>query len=291
MQWDTEALAIVEAIPLPPMIAHFAKMDAESRARKKGLATVTAAIARETEEGYDRALGREAVKLLRAAARGEDVQLPEEFFIEEPGELYKIELCPAKFGASTMEKREQIRQILTPVRNRLKELGISRILMDKAQTSLMSHHVMRIHITGCANACFTPYFADFGILGMYRVGVKDAGCTQCGECAAYCSEHAITVTDRGPVIDDAGCVMCAGCTEVCGQGVLFTRQKGYKVVLGGTGSRHPRIARTAAEFTDAAGVLNILENAVRLLKETDMEGRVICLADVVERHGLEAFLA
>jgi hypothetical protein len=35
MDWDREALEIVEAIPLPPMIAHFAKMDAERRAGNK----------------------------------------------------------------------------------------------------------------------------------------------------------------------------------------------------------------------------------------------------------------
>ena len=39
MDWDKEAVKIVEEIPLPPMIAHFAKMDAERRAKKKGRET------------------------------------------------------------------------------------------------------------------------------------------------------------------------------------------------------------------------------------------------------------
>ena len=69
MEWDREARAIVEAIPLPPMIAHFAIMDAERRAQKKGQGRVTADIARETERGYEQTLGRESVELMRRLAR------------------------------------------------------------------------------------------------------------------------------------------------------------------------------------------------------------------------------
>ena len=82
MNWDEEALKIVEEIPLPPIIAHYAKMDAERRAEAKGLSRITVEIARETEKGYEQALGRESVELLRAMARGEDVQLPDEFFLK-----------------------------------------------------------------------------------------------------------------------------------------------------------------------------------------------------------------
>jgi hypothetical protein len=40
MDWDKEALEIVEAIPLPSMIAHFAKMDAGRQAENKILHTI-----------------------------------------------------------------------------------------------------------------------------------------------------------------------------------------------------------------------------------------------------------
>ena len=193
MKWQKEALEMVESIPLPPMIAHFAKMDAERRAKKKGLDRVTTDIAQETEKGYEKALGKEAVDLLRAMARGENVQLPEEFFVEEPEELYSIQLCPAQYGASTMEKRQQMRKILPLLRKKLKELGITQILMDKAETSIMSHHVFRITVTGCSNTCFSPYFSDFGVIGQYHPAAKDIECTQCGTCVEYCSEKAVPV--------------------------------------------------------------------------------------------------
>jgi anaerobic sulfite reductase subunit C len=291
MEWNEEALKIVEAIPLPPMIAHYAKMDAARRARKKGLSCVTPEIARETEKGYESALGKEAVDLMRKMVSGEDVQLPDNFFVDEPEELYAIQLCPAKFGASTMEKRLQMSNLLTPLRNKLKELEITRILMDKAITSIMSHHVFRIAVNGCSNACYSPYFSDFGVMGKYRPGAHNTGqCTQCGACVAYCSEKAITVDENGPAFDFDTCVMCAGCAEVCEQGVIYTQEKGYKVVIGGTGSRHPRIAQTVAEFTDLNGVLKILVKCVRIFETTPVEGRVISFRDVVMKQGVEKFM-
>lgn len=290
MEWDREAREIVEAIPLPPMIARFAIMDAERRARKKGLSRVTADVAKETEKGYEQALGREAVELMRRLMRGEDAGLPEEFFLEELEELYSIELCPAKFGASTMEKREQMRQLLTPLRKKLKELEITRILLDKATTSIMSHHMFRIGITGCPNACFSPYFSDFAIIGVYKVGVKRSECTRCGLCVEYCSLRAISLSDQGPVIDEQKCIKCSGCVETCERGVLFTEKKGYKVAVGGSGARIPRIAQTVTEFTDLQGVLKILERAVKLLRDTPIEGKVIQFHEIIEKYGVEQLL-
>jgi Fe-S-cluster-containing hydrogenase component 2 len=82
-------------------------------------------------------------------------------------------------------------------------------------------------------------------------------------------------------------MMCAGCTEVCPEGVIFIQEKGYKVVAGGCGARLPHIADTIAECTDRAGVLRILENAVRLLKETPTSGRFISLREVLATTGVD----
>jgi len=291
MDWDDEAVTIVEAIPLPPVIAHYSKMDAERRARKKGLGRVTVDIARETERGYEQSLGRETVELLHAMARGEDVQLPEEFFVDEPEELYKIQLCPAQYGASTMDKRMHMLDILVQVRQLLKKLDITQILMDKAESSLMAHHCFRVGITGCTNACFSPYFLDFGILGKYRTAAKAEGCTRCGVCVDYCSSRAITLGEQGPEFDRQACTMCAGCTEVCPEGVIYLQEKGYKVVAGGCGARLPHIADTIAEWTDAAGVVRILERAVQLLRETPTSGRFISLREVLGIVGVDALKA
>lgn len=287
MEFEKEALEIIENIPLPPMISHYATMDAIRRARKKGLDRVTPEIAKATEKGYAKALGKESMEVMGRMMRGEDPGLPEEFFEEEKDELYTIELCPVKFGASTLEKRENTRRLLTPLRKKLKELNVTQIMMDKAETSIMSHHAFRIGITGCPNACFSPYFSDFAILGVYRPAVKDSGCVGCGKCEKYCSEDAIIVEDKNPVIDYDKCVMCSGCVEECDKDVIFTEKRGYKVAVGGNGSRHPQIAKTVTEFTDLNGVLKILEKCINLLKNESSDGKVITLSELVNKYGVE----
>ena len=199
MDWDKEAVEIVEAIPLPPMIAHFAKMDAERRAKKKGEKRVTAETARETEHGYEQALGRESVELMRRMARGEDAGLPDEFFVEEPDELYSIELCPAKYGASTMEKREQMRRLLTPLRNKLKELGITQIIMDKAQTSIMSP----------SHAADRPHWLPQCLLFPLFPGFCNTGCLPCrdkghGLCSVRKMRYLLLGTGNQPEREGAG---------------------------------------------------------------------------------------
>ena len=161
--------------------------------------------------------------------------------------------------------------------------------MDKAQTSIMSHHMLRIGLTGCPNACFSPYFQDLAILGVYHVGKKETGCVQCGKCVTYCSARAISLNEKGPVIDFKKCIKCSGCVEQCDEGVFFTEKKGYKVAIGGAGTRHPRIAQTVTEYTDLEGVLKVLEKAITLLSETPVEGRVISFHEIVDKYGIEKF--
>ena len=116
MNWVTEAEKIIEEIPLPPIMGRFARMDAERRALQRGLDTVTPAIAKAVEKGYERVFGKEATEMVRAMSSGEDVDLPEEFFEDDDEELFKIEICPAKFGACTAEKRDMIKAVLSPLR-------------------------------------------------------------------------------------------------------------------------------------------------------------------------------
>ena len=171
MEWEKEAEDILADIAVPPMMAQFVRLDAERRALQKGQATVTAACAG-NRKGYERTFGREATEVIRRMGRGEDVGLPDAFFEDDDGELFKIELCPAKYGACTAEKREMMLAVLVPLREKLKQLNATRIIIEKARTPLMSHHVFRMAIIGCPNCCMSPYFADFGIICQLRPAVK-----------------------------------------------------------------------------------------------------------------------
>ena len=288
MEWEKEAEDILEHIAVPPMMAQFVRLDAERRALQKGQARVTAACAKATEKGYARTFGPEATEVIGRMGRGEDVGLPDAFFEDDEGELFKIELCPAKYGACTAEKRGMMLAVLAPLREKLKQLNTTRIISEKARTPLMSHHVFRIAIIGCPNCCMSPYFSDFGVICQLRPEVKAEGCTQCAACVTCCTEGAITLQEGNPVIDYARCVLCGGCEKECKKEVIFTKEKGYKVVVGGTGSRHPRIAQTVAQWTDVSGVVAILEKALAAYREFPVEKKEISFYEMVCRLGVEA---
>ena len=288
MKWDDDALKLAEEVPVPPLMTYLVKLDAERRAIAKKMDRVTAGIVKVTSKGYQRTFGKEASKVIKAMLEGQDVDLPEEFFEEEEDELYKIEICPAKFGACTADKREMIRSLLTPLRQKLKELDITRVVMESARSPLMSHHVFRIPIIGCPNCCMSPFFSDFGIIAVYKPAVKDEGCIKCKACLKPCIENAITLDDDKPVIDYSKCVMCGGCELACEKDVIFTEAKGYKIVVGGTGSRHPKLAETVTDFIDREGVLTILEKAVNLFKEKTTGKNELSFHKVIEKYGVES---
>ena len=288
MEWEKEAEDILDHIAVPPMMAQFVRMDAERRALQKGQAKVTVAHARATKKGYERTFGCEATDVIRRMGRGEDVGLPDVFFEDDDGELFKIELCPAKYGACTAEKREMMLAVLVPLREKLKQLNTTRIIIDKARTSLMSHHVFRIAIIGCPNCCMSPYFFDFGVICQLQPGVKPDGCSQCQACQRNCTEDAITLQDGNPVIDYERCVLCGGCEKECDKAVIFTKEKGYKVVIGGTGSRHPRIAQTVAQWTGAKGAAAILEKSLAAYRDFPVDKKEISFHEMVCRLGVDA---
>lgn len=286
MNWDDEAEKIIGDIPLPPIMGRFARMDAERRAMQRHLDTVTVPIAKAVEKGYERVFGKEATEMVRAMSNGEDVDLPDEFFEDDDEELFKIELCPVKFGACTAEKREMIKAVLSPLREKLKNLKTTDIILRKALSPLMSHHVFRVAIIGCPNCCMSPYFADIGVICAFRPGLRQEGCVQCELCVRGCAEGAISLENGQPVINREQCINCGDCVNSCPEDVIYNAAKGYKVVAGGTGSRHPQIAVTVLEFTDAVGVLQIVEKAVLMFRDYPQDKQDKSFHTMIAREGV-----
>ncbi len=287
MEWEREAVETLEAIPLPPIMAPLAKLDAEMRARRKGLNVVSTEIVRETEAGYRETLGSEAMQALEKMMRGEDVGLPDEFFEQIDNPLMSIQLCPAKFGACTLEKRDMMLAAYRRIKEYLLNRDISGIMLARARPPLMSHHAFRVAIIGCPNCCLSPWLSDFGVVGVFRPGVKPDGCIQCGECVTYCSEGAIRLNENGPVIDYGKCVACGGCGKICPEEVLYTEKAGYRVAVGGSGSRHPRLAETVTDLADIDGVIRILDEALTVFEEFPEEGREPSFHDAMSKEAVK----
>jgi len=53
-----------------------------------------------------------------------------------------------------------------------------------------------------------------------RPVVRPKRCVRCGSCVAACPVEAVTMTDRGPVIDYGRCIACFCCHEMCRYGAM-----------------------------------------------------------------------
>ncbi len=290
-KWTQEAEQALQELPLPPMLQRYARFECERIARNQGLDTIGIETVRTADKNYDRAIGRDVMRKLRAMVRGEleEPLVPDELFDDaDENELYSINMCPSKYGAASNMKIENMKRLLPPLRRALRRFGVTDIMMDLTKDAVMPHNEFRITITGCTNACLSPYFSDFGILGSYEVAVIADTCTGCGLCAEYCSLGAITMQDGVPQFDKRVCIRCAGCEEFCPESAISVERMGYKVVAGGHGARHPVIAETIAEHTDLDGVISILERSIQLIKENVREPmRVFSLYRVMQKHGSE----
>ena len=289
IEWTKEAEEAVENLPLPPMLSSYARLECERLTKKRGLSSVIPEVVAEADKRYDLAIGRDVMRKLRSMARGEGegMEMPEEFFEDESKELFTIEMCPSKYGAASDIKIDNMKRLIPAIREKLKSLKITDLMMDLTTTAVMPHCEFRVNVAGCTNACVSPYFSDFGILGSYDVELIPEKCTGCEKCVDYCTIGAITMKDNLPTFNKAICIRCAGCEEFCPESAIGVKEMGYKVVVGGYGARHPKIAQTVTEHTDLDGVLSILEKTVKLIREKSKEPvRVFSLSRLITEGGV-----
>ena len=284
--WTKEAEEALENLPLPPMLGSYARLECERLAKKSNLSTITPEIVSLAEKNYGRAIGRDVIRKLRAMADGslDEPMVPDELFDDDSGELYSISLCPSQYGAASDIKIENMKILVPALRKKLKELHVTDLMMDLTETAVMPHCEFRIGLTGCTNACTSPYFSDFGVLGVYDVELETSKCSGCGQCVDYCSRGVIVMKDGFPNFNKSRCIKCGGCEEFCSESAIKVKEMGYKVVAGGTGARFPRIAQTINEYTDLDGVLKTLEDIVRLIREKHTPGRVFDISARVEEY-------
>ena len=289
IQWTKEAEKAVENLPLPPMLSSYARLECERLAKKKGLKSVTPEIVAEADKRYELAIGRDVMRKLREMARGEGegMVMPEEFFEDDSNELFSIAMCPSKYGAASDIKIANMKKLIPILREKLKKLKVTDLMMDLTTTAVMPHCEFRVVVSGCTNACVSPYFSDFGVLGSYNVELIPDKCNSCQRCVTYCSLSAITMKDGLPTFNKAICIGCGGCEEFCPESAIRVKEIGYKVVAGGSGARHPQIAQTVTEFTDLNGVQTILEKVVNLIREKAKEpARVFTMSTLISECGV-----
>jgi len=287
MKWEEAAEKAQEMLAIPPIMAPYARLQTEKIARHKKLDRVTADVVKETAKVYRDFMGKEKTEELTAflEGRGPAPAMEDELFFSDENALYNIELCFTKYGENSKEVRTILKDMLKSVVAVCEEEQVTELMADRAAVALHGASRFSIVMTGCPNCCVSPYMKDFGIVMQHRVDITEAECIQCGECLKMCFDHAITLTEKGPVIDRENCVMCELCARDCPTGTLVTAARGFKVVAGGSGAHHPTIAATIEEFTGKERVLAILKNAIAALRKAP-PGET--LRTIIKQQGAES---
>lgn len=287
MKWDEAAEKAQEMIPIPPIMAPFARLQSEKIARHKGLDWVTVGVVGETVKVYREFMGKEKFEELKAflEGRGPAPAMEEELFFSDENALYHIDACYTKYGENTPEVRNILKDLMQSVKTVCEEEHLTEIMADLALVALHGASRFSVVMTGCPNCCVSPYLKDFGIILQHRVDITDAECTQCGECLKMCFDKAIRLIDNGPVIDRDKCVMCELCARDCPTGKLVTGKRGFLVIAGGSGARNAKLAAPVEQFTTKDRVLTILRNAIGKLRKAQTGDT---LKKIIDREGAKA---
>ncbi len=170
---------------------------------------------------------------------------------------------------------DTINQLFEKIRDLLEKEDLGDFLKKPVNGPLRPHHVFRVSLSDCPNACSQPQIKDIGILAAAVPMLTEKACILCGSCENACRESAVCVdTEREiPVIDKERCISCGSCITVCPTGAIAAEVCGYRVMIGGKLGRHPRLANELQGIHDVETVLFIIKWCVDVYRVKSRRGK------------------
>jgi anaerobic sulfite reductase subunit C len=153
----------------------------------------------------------------------------------------------------------------------------------------------KIAVTGCPNDCIKAVMNDFGIICTVEPRYEASRCISCGACVDHCAQavtHALTMQDFSVVRDHDACIGCGECIRKCPTEALTrSTTKSYRlVILGRTGKRNPRIARTFIKWGDKESLIRIIQNTYGFVnRHLDRSQDKEHIGYIVDRVGYPTF--
>ncbi len=147
-------------------------------------------------------------------------------------------------------------------------------------------HKFKMAVTGCPNNCAKATANDLGVMGGIIPRWSGDKCTDCGLCVLKCPAQAISKKDARYVRNENTCILCGVCTKLCPTASWTADKQGYRLSIGGTLGKFPRLGnRLEGLITDKDQLAKWIERAVHCFtknaKQKERFGRVI------DRIGLE----
>ncbi|HNX17244.1 MAG TPA: 4Fe-4S binding protein [Methanoregula sp.] len=198
----------------------------------------------------------------------------------DPKKLKALEKALLKNGTPIGSERDEIVNIIAcPGTERCKFANIDTTGLAKKIDQKLFGKVMpvkmRIAISGCPNACTSPWLNEIGILGRVRPLRIKGQCTGCGTCVQYCKENAIIIRNGVSELDESKCVQCGVCIQSCPFDLLKAEDRHFLIVVGGRRGRHPHVGRELITVPDEEAVVRVIEKIVDWVYRRAWSGRLL----------------
>jgi len=123
----------------------------------------------------------------------------------------------------------------------------------------------KIAITGCPNDCIKAHMQDFGIICVTEPLYDENRCISCNACVKNCKKKVTgALSEKNFAIErnEDLCIGCGECILKCPTGAWTRRPKALfrMVIMGRTGKKNPRLARTFLEWADEDTIVQVIKN-------------------------------
>ena len=153
---------------------------------------------------------------------------------------------------------------------------------------------VKIAVTGCPNDCIKTHMQDIGVIGMVLPEYDQSRCIGCEACVKNCRKvatGALSMVNFKVKRDHRRCLGCGECILKCPASAWTRGEKYYRlVIMGRTGKKNPRIARTFLEWVGEEAVLKVIANMYAYIdKYIDRTLPKEHVGYIVDRTGLPVF--
>lgn len=152
------------------------------------------------------------------------------------------------------------------------------------------HHKFKVGFAGCPFDCPKSATNDVGFQGAISPELTLDDCIGCGLCAKSCSDGAITMDGKTPVLDPTKCSYCGDCVKVCPTEAWKAARSGYMVRIGGKWGRNPLVGTLYATFLPENQVVEFIAEVLAWYNEkAEGRGRVR-IGNIILQEGTESLL-